>query len=622
MATDQDFGPWFRSRRKAMGLSLREFCRRNGYDAANISRLERGLVPPPQSHQILESYAKALKVERDTAEWAGFFSKAAIGAGRIPEEFLEGRPKAETLPRLYRQLLPKRAVWVSGLHLESWADTLDARRSLPRVVRRLIRATGKGLRRIDFPAGEQVQRPDWDGMVEAGAGDVFVPAGSSVWEMGVDRDPRKKAEEDFAKRTKGPLGLDPKQTTFVFVTPRKWLKKDEWQQAKAKLGVWRDVRVYDSATLEEWLEQAPPVDAWLAGILGIRPGGLAVLDDYWANLQALTVPSLKPGVFLASREEQIKGLETWLKGPNRGAEPLGRSGEEWLENAPGVLVIESRSPAEVIDFVAAYAQDASQTDLFAARTMIIESRDAWKEMAALSHGELLLIPHPSLSIEPELVAEAVRHGHRVILGSASPPREPVESLKLPRAYRYDLEAALKESGFDEEWARQRAREAGGSLTVLKRLLARYPGTTQPDWSRPPESAELVPFLLAGSWDGEGEADRSAMERLSGRPYRELAELAARCARPLIRSFRRPASAGASSRGTMPGTCSVTPRRPMTCAGSRRSPSKCSPRTIRHSNCRLRSDGRPDFGGTAPDIPRRSDRGWPRRWRCWERGRDA
>ena len=58
-------------------------------------------------------------------------------------------------------------------------------------------------------------------------------------------------------------------------------------------------------------------------------------------------------------------------------------------------------------------------------------------------GGLLLIPHPSLSIEPEMVAEAVRRGHRVLLSSSQAPREQVPTLRLPRAYRHDLEKALK-----------------------------------------------------------------------------------------------------------------------------------------------------------------------------------
>src|SRR5262245_13537442 len=128
MASSKDFGAFFRSSRKALGLSLREFCRRNGLDAANISRLERGLVLPPQSRQLLESYAKALKLVKDTAAWETFFELAATGAGRIPDEFLENQQAAQKLPQLFRQLRPggRRPGWVRALHLEAWADTVDA----------------------------------------------------------------------------------------------------------------------------------------------------------------------------------------------------------------------------------------------------------------------------------------------------------------------------------------------------------------------------------------------------------------------------------------------------------------------------------------------------------------
>ena len=47
--------------------------------------------------------------------------------------------------------------------------------------------------------------------------------------------------------------------------------------------MWKEVRVYDSASLEEWLEQSPAVDAWLAGVLGKKPPGLTVIDDYWCE---------------------------------------------------------------------------------------------------------------------------------------------------------------------------------------------------------------------------------------------------------------------------------------------------------------------------------------------------
>ena len=54
MSSHQDFGAFFRARRKALGLSLAEFCRRHKFDKGNISRLERGLVPPPRDQKLLD----------------------------------------------------------------------------------------------------------------------------------------------------------------------------------------------------------------------------------------------------------------------------------------------------------------------------------------------------------------------------------------------------------------------------------------------------------------------------------------------------------------------------------------------------------------------------------------
>ena len=41
------FGILFKSRRAALGVSLRRFCEMHGLDASNISKLERGVLPPP-----------------------------------------------------------------------------------------------------------------------------------------------------------------------------------------------------------------------------------------------------------------------------------------------------------------------------------------------------------------------------------------------------------------------------------------------------------------------------------------------------------------------------------------------------------------------------------------------
>lgn len=110
--------------------------------------------------------------------------------------------------------------WAKTTDLTNWANTLDCQSALPALVRRLIRATVHGINEMKFPAGENVQMGGWDGYMEVEQGNELVPEGLSVWEFGSSKQPSTKAEKDYAKRKANPLGVDPKQTTFVFVTPR------------------------------------------------------------------------------------------------------------------------------------------------------------------------------------------------------------------------------------------------------------------------------------------------------------------------------------------------------------------------------------------------------------------
>src|ERR1700730_16974189 len=116
--------------------------------------------------------------------------------------------------------------WTKGSDIRVWADTLLARQKLPAVIRYLIHATIEKPRLVQFPADEGIQRRGWDGIVEISSGNAWAPAGLSVWEMGVDQDPREKAESDYTKRVEKWGCLDPKEVSFVFVTPRKWEGKE------------------------------------------------------------------------------------------------------------------------------------------------------------------------------------------------------------------------------------------------------------------------------------------------------------------------------------------------------------------------------------------------------------
>lgn len=97
--------------------------------------------------------------------------------------------------------------WVDATDLVRWADRLDARARLPQLLRLLIHATVQQPRRVGFPSGESIQMGGWDGIVEAPEGNNFVANGYSVWELGVNQDVKGKADDDYDKRVKNPLGV-------------------------------------------------------------------------------------------------------------------------------------------------------------------------------------------------------------------------------------------------------------------------------------------------------------------------------------------------------------------------------------------------------------------------------
>ncbi|MBI2116108.1 MAG: helix-turn-helix transcriptional regulator [candidate division NC10 bacterium] len=98
------FGSLFKELRIRQKVTLRQFCEGHGYDPGNISKLERGLLPPPESKEKLTEYAKALKIRRGSDAWYQFFDLARASRGKLPPEILRKRDVVARLPLLFRTL--------------------------------------------------------------------------------------------------------------------------------------------------------------------------------------------------------------------------------------------------------------------------------------------------------------------------------------------------------------------------------------------------------------------------------------------------------------------------------------------------------------------------------------
>jgi len=396
--------------------------------------------------------------------------------------------------------------WVTAQDLQSWAGRLDAESTLPELVRRLVHAT-VAPDRISFPSGESVQTGGWDGIVHIDAGNAYVPDGWSGWELSKRADVKTKADDDYQKRTDDPEHLSTSTSTFVFVTPRRWNGKEDWANAKKATGEWGDVRAYDADDLEQWLDRAPAVGAWLARIMGKYPAGVSSIQDFWTEYAVATTPHFTSGIVLAGRDNDAEQARTWLQGQ------------------VGTLFVVADSPREALAIMAAsiVGLDPVAQGRIHSRFLLSDDPTILRELIA-SPYQLII---GWLSADTTSVGLAVHHGHRVVL-PAREDQQRNETLVASRAEPDAISAALQQAGIPEERANNLVREAGRSITVLHRQLDAAP--SPPEWAKPETARELLPALIASAWDEKHEADHEVLAGLAGTDYATVAGIAVRWSR--------------------------------------------------------------------------------------------
>ncbi len=99
-----NFEDLFSAKRKALGKTLRQFCRENGFDAGNISKIERGILTPPQSKEKRLQYASALGIKEGSDDWLEFCDLATISAGKIPTGIVSDKELMAEVPVLFRSI--------------------------------------------------------------------------------------------------------------------------------------------------------------------------------------------------------------------------------------------------------------------------------------------------------------------------------------------------------------------------------------------------------------------------------------------------------------------------------------------------------------------------------------
>ncbi|WEK40769.1 MAG: helix-turn-helix transcriptional regulator [Candidatus Brevundimonas colombiensis] len=388
--------------------------------------------------------------------------------------------------------------WVNATHLSQWGERRAGQSGMPEVLSRLIYASVGPAAVLRFPSDESVQYPGWDGVCDSRFGTRFVPEGASVWEIGAQRaGVRGKADEDFEKRSAGPLGRTPSETTFVFVTPQRFVGKDEWVAQKKALGIWRDVVALDADDLVHWLETYPAVARWLAAQIGRRPAGLRGLEDAWEEWSKTTQLPLTTDILLTDRDEEQTAVL------------------RWLQREPEEFSLQAEAPEEAISFLYASLSPLPEAYRLAhlGRCVVADTLETARELVGLGTPLIIVMAEPDAGVAQRLISD----GHHVF--SAYGPNASAVARSLPRPWRFNLEQALRSAGFDDEQAHLYAHNSGRSLTVLRRILPAAPQFRTP-WSSP-AVPELIAAMLAGAWSDKSKRDREILSDLAGKPYDDV-----------------------------------------------------------------------------------------------------
>ncbi len=96
------FGKYIKEKRLKLDLSLREFCKKNGLDPSNWSKLEREVSKPPTNKKILNEFAGYFDIVEGTEEYQEFADFASIDQGKIPMDLLENNKIKDYLPIFFR----------------------------------------------------------------------------------------------------------------------------------------------------------------------------------------------------------------------------------------------------------------------------------------------------------------------------------------------------------------------------------------------------------------------------------------------------------------------------------------------------------------------------------------
>lgn len=397
--------------------------------------------------------------------------------------------------------------WITATEIDNWArqEPRQAQEILPKLIIKLILSTSNKIDRFNFPIEKGIQYAGYDGTLESSEQTKFFPNGKSVWEFGTDIDAIGKFKSDIEKRSDNPLGVDIRNTVFIFATLKIWNHRSSIEEVINEYRAqydWKNIVIIDAQTIAMWLEECPSVVVWFSKIIGKHIQGVISIEDYWEDKSSTTKPNLIAQYFLIGREQQFEELK------------------KWFDLSEGYKVITAESGLESALFIIATIlnlEDEKRESLIS-RSVIVESINAWQEIITRATNQTILIPIFNFTDElrcPKNICAILPISK---FSSLARIIKNISSMNLPKFRKTEFDDSLKLMGFDINDYSKIEIETKRSFLPFYRKITTVPMRKQPKWTVSENIRDLIPAMFVGGWNSNYAGDKKIIEILSGRNY--------------------------------------------------------------------------------------------------------
>lgn len=402
----------------------------------------------------------------------------------------------------FHKEIRKKMKLITALDLQRWADTKESEGLMPELIRRLIHSSLNDIMRLSMPSGDSVSLPGFDGVIETSCGNAFVSSGTTVFEIGTNKEVKRKADKDINTRNGEVSDKEKKGLTFVFVTPRKWSNARKWEKENRENSKWKDVRVLTAVELEDWISQCPSVASWLVTKIGLLCDDVNIdsLEGYWdkwaVNAKGMRIDY---GILTGGRENNEKALLEEIEQPN-------------------IVSVVSGSTEESFAFAVAAILNSGNDSLID-RCIIAKDANSIQELL-ISYKNLIIIT----SCEERNCSYGVAKNKDSIIYATNLVSQSNYGTKITlTSHDFHLfNEALIKSGFEETEARRVAKDSGRNVMTLRHQQGF--DLTNPEWSKRDDLVKIIPTILLGRWNEKWEGDKKLLEEISGLKGEDLGQI--------------------------------------------------------------------------------------------------